>query len=61
MSAIMKNFVLNYERQLVDSCDNNGPPNQQKQNQFQSALPNGQIGLICFVEGLGPGPLIKNL
>ena len=24
LSAIMKNFVLNYERQLVDSCDNNG-------------------------------------
>ena len=23
LSAIMKNFVLNYERQLVDDCDNN--------------------------------------
>ena len=24
----MKNFVLNYERQLVDDCDNNAPPIQ---------------------------------
>ena len=28
LSAIMKNFVLNYERQLVDDCDNNAPPIQ---------------------------------
>ena len=32
LSAIMKNFVLNYERQLVDDCDNNERREPTKRN-----------------------------
>ena len=38
LSAIMKNFVLNYERQLVDSCDNNA---------IHEPLMNKLMKLIC--------------
>jgi len=41
LSAIMKNFVLNYERQLVDDCDNNAPSNQLT-NSFSLLFENGQ-------------------
>ena len=44
LSAIMKNFVLNYERQLVDSCDNNGPSPFNSHFFSQLALPNGRAG-----------------